>query len=192
MIWRPSSSTASFGPAIPRSRHQGEGLPIMLANANDGEVRPVGRQNPVLFSSFSYRSHGGIDQSKAKICELRVELQSADEIRWNNRFQLIGRRRVQELCDELSHRRPLVAQKVVHFGQHESRDNDGGSLGESCGVLGPCWSAVLTAGQGSQQASCVGNETSPQRFRSLNNSDSSPNFKSVDTKRPVEGGRRLV
>jgi len=60
----------------------------MLANTNGGEVRPVGRQNPVLLSSLSYRSHGGIDQSEPEVCEFRVDFQSADEIRWNNRFQL--------------------------------------------------------------------------------------------------------
>src|SRR6185295_3851966 len=173
------------------SRNHCQSLPVVWADADDGEMSPIGGQYTVLPSPFRHCGHGGVDQPETEIRELCVDLQGADEIRRENRFQLIGRLRIEDFRDDLPHRTALFAQEVIYFGQDEGWNDDGGRLSESLGVIRPCRGTIGAKCQSTKEATRIGNEALPHLSRSLNSSDSSPSFMSVVTNRPVDGGRRL-
>jgi hypothetical protein len=160
--------------------------------AECAEIATISGQHSVDLTPLGHGGDRAVNQPKFEIFELGVEFKSPNKIRGQRQFVLVAGSRIEDLGDQFAHRGPLRSKKVINFSQDERRHDDESRQGQNRFIVGEARGVVGCAGKRPEESARIGNYRAIQSSRSRNNSDSSPSFVSVDSKRRVEGGRRPV
>src|SRR5438128_2402846 len=94
------------------------------ADADRAEVASVSGQYPVDLTTLSNGGHGSIDQTQIEVLEFGVEFKSASDVGREGRLIVVTRRRVENLGDQLAHRRPVLPKEIVDLGENEPGHDD--------------------------------------------------------------------